>query len=65
MRLLTETEQNILIEAITSHREHLEDLIFRNQQTSNAAKWQEELNATDDLYELVFSAGSVCLFDQK
>lgn len=65
MRLLTETEQNILIEAITSHREHLEDLIFRDQQTSNAANWQEELNATDDLYELVFSAGSVCLFDQK
>lgn len=65
MRLLTETEQNILIEAITSHREHLEDLIFRDQQTSADAKWQEELNATDDLYELVFSAGSVCLFDQK
>lgn len=65
MRLLTETEQNILIEAITSHREHLEDLIFRNQQTSSASKWQEELTATDDLYELVFSAGSVCLFDQK
>ncbi|MBJ2329490.1 hypothetical protein JFX23_06900 [Schaalia cardiffensis] len=65
MRLLTETEQNILIEAITSHREHLEDLIFRDQQTSADANWQDELNATDDLYELVFSAGSVCLFDQK
>ncbi len=65
MRLLTETEQNILIEAITSHREHLEDLIFRDQQTGADANWQDELNATDDLYELVFSAGSVCLFDQK
>ncbi|MBB6335422.1 hypothetical protein [Schaalia hyovaginalis] len=65
MRLLTETEQNILIEAITSHREHLEDLIFRDQQTSADAKWQEELTATNNLYELVFSAGSVCLFDQK
>lgn len=65
MRLLTETEQNVLVDAIASHRERLEDLIFRDQQTSSASKWQEELTATDDLYELVFSAGSVCLFDQK
>lgn len=66
MRLLTETQHDLLVSALDSHRKQLEELASCDT-TSNRQREElhEEHKQVKTLHELLTRAGVVTLFDHK
>ncbi|MCI7513483.1 hypothetical protein [Schaalia hyovaginalis] len=66
MRLLTEAQQDLLVSALDSHRERLEEVMFRDTSAGQRSdRWSAEWEQTNELYELIIGAGVITLFDQR
>ncbi len=63
---LTEAEQAILLAALVTYRDHLEDRLFRAEgTTANTEHDQAELAATDDLYEHIIYAHTLTITTEE
>lgn len=66
MRLLSEAQQDLLVAALDSHRERLEELMFRDTSIGKQSDgWNEEWEQTSELHELIIGSGVITLFDQR
>lgn len=66
MRLLTETQHDLLVSALDSHRKQLEELVSCDTTSSRQREeLHEEHKQVKTLRELLTRAGVVTLFDHK